>query len=193
MGCTCPERAGDGSLHLLAVGPKPDRRRKLQMVVARPAAEPARPYPGSSRIPAGFSQPMRQEERTDLGIIGGRPVRFDRKINLPLHELSRCQRRSVWGVTMNDDQRSLGTTLATRSQQGSVHRPKSRVADLRRRAVFDPPPGGPVRAPDGLRSRDLRLDRAVRTARLLYGRVMMRGTCPQRDSNPCRRLERAKS
>ena len=34
------------------------------------------------------------------------------------------------------------------------------------------PPTGPLSsAPDGLRSRDLRLDRAVRTARLLYGRV----------------------
>jgi hypothetical protein len=48
-------------------------------------------------------------------------------------------------------------------------------------------------APDGLRSRDLRLDRAVRTARLLYGRVFYSVGCPQRDSNPCRRLERAKS
>ena len=49
------------------------------------------------------------------------------------------------------------------------------------------------RAPDGLRSRDLRLDRAVRTAGLLYGRVCYSVVCPQRDSNPCRRLERAKS
>jgi hypothetical protein len=49
------------------------------------------------------------------------------------------------------------------------------------------------RAPDGLRSRDLRLDRAVRTAGLLYGRVCYSIVCPQRDSNPCRRLERAKS
>ena len=48
-------------------------------------------------------------------------------------------------------------------------------------------------APDGLRSRDLRLDRAVRTAGLLYGRVCYSVVCPQRDSNPCRRLERAKS
>ena len=57
-------------------------------------------------------------------------------------------------------------------------------------------------APDGLRSRDLRLDRAVRTAGLLYRRVCVcttpvrRGAvmpCPQRDSNPCFRLERAAS
>src|SRR4029450_8807551 len=47
-------------------------------------------------------------------------------------------------------------------------------------------------APDGLRSRDLRLDRAVRTAGLLYGRTCS-VVCPQRDSNPCPRLERAKS
>ena len=65
-------------------------------------------------------------------------------------------------------------------------------------------------APDGLRSRDLRLDRAVRTAGLLYRRVCScqrrRSTpmelmelvvrvmpCPQRGSNPCFRLERAAS
>ena len=64
-------------------------------------------------------------------------------------------------------------------------------------------------APDGLRSRDLLLDREVRTTGLLYGRVCLSPTpkrrmvlmvrvvpivpCPQRDSNPCFRLERAAS
>jgi hypothetical protein len=51
-----------------------------------------------------------------------------------------------------------------------------------------------VGAPDGLRSRDLRLDRAVRTTGLLHRRSLCGcGACPQRDSNPCFRLERAAS
>src|SRR4029453_15297759 len=70
--------------------------------------------------------------------------------------------------------------------------PGPRQTDFWRRALAPPPPPA-ARAPDGLRSRDLRLDRAVRTAGLLYGRVCYSVVCPQRDSNPCRRLERAKS
>ena len=42
-------------------------------------------------------------------------------------------------------------------------------SDRLRAPALRPPPA--ARAPDGLRSRDLRLDRAVRTAGLLYGRV----------------------
>jgi hypothetical protein len=61
-------------------------------------------------------------------------------------------------------------------------------------------------APDGLRSRDLRLDRAMRTpdsstgAYAVVAGAEAPGTalvrvvpCPQRDSNPCFRLERAAS
>ena len=66
--------------------------------------------------------------------------------------------------------------------------------------------GHSASAPDGLRSRDLRLDRAMRTPDSSTGAYSVRrpgpgccrgasvpGACPQRDSNPCFRLERAAS
>jgi hypothetical protein len=59
-------------------------------------------------------------------------------------------------------------------------------------SASEPSPTRSPCAPDGLRSRDLLLDREVRTTGLLYGR-MFGCACPQRDSNPCYRLERAAS
>ncbi|MEA2579149.1 MAG: hypothetical protein QOE83_41 [Actinomycetota bacterium] len=59
-----------------------------------------------------------------------------------------------------------GCTHPLTCQVGDFYRP-----DLASGSRGNPcGPFGP-RAPDGLRSRDLRLDRAVRTARLLYRRV----------------------
>ena len=69
-------------------------------------------------------------------------------------------------------------TSSTRDELDRDVRPQDREG--RRGATYGIPrpgrcaiavaPTWSLRAPDGLRSRDLRLDRAVRTARLLYGR-----------------------
>jgi hypothetical protein len=56
----------------------------------------------------GFSLPRRRTSSRSSGSTGGRPRRRRRKVHSLLTS-SRCHRRSVWGVTRNEDHRSLGS------------------------------------------------------------------------------------
>jgi hypothetical protein len=59
----------------------------------------------------GFSLPIRRMRSRTWSVIGGLPPLDPRRKVHFLRTSSRCQRRSVWGLTRNADHRARGRTL----------------------------------------------------------------------------------
>jgi hypothetical protein len=116
---------------LRGAGPKRFRLSSVRMVVAPTRMPRPRSSPWIRTHPQrGFSLARRRISSRTRGDIGGRPTRLARYVHLRLTR-SRCQRRSVAGVTRNDDRRSRGSIPAaadkkTLSNRRSLGRPLPR-------------------------------------------------------------------
>src|SRR3990172_1657012 len=108
----------------LGAGPRP-RRRRMERIVVAPTLIPSLASSPEIRThpQRGFSRAMRRISAVTSGSIGGRPGFFVLPYVHFFLTSSRCQRRSVLGLTRNELHRSRGSILATaasRARSGVV-------------------------------------------------------------------------
>jgi len=117
-------------------GPSPFARSRVRILVAETLMPSLASSPRIRMHPhRGFSLPIRRmRSRTSSGIGGLPPADLPRKVHF-LRTRSRCQRRSVWELTTNDDHPARGRVLLNAARNSRSRRRRRGLATWRLRTI----------------------------------------------------------